>query len=263
MTRLFMVCIVMLITLSPVLMYAQNIPVFWATDAKVLFNQASLNFRDASLRANRNLGEFGITAIVPDRLKLKYTVETGFSGQDDFTPSGSFMVGPTEFGQAQQGTGGQTQASGAQQVAAATPNANKPVTLDWIVKPTHRIEATCLALNRTTPNLYPRFVAQRSDINVTATSQEATAGQQQKNDNEGLGWWFCGIGAELIVPLPSARLSISIAGAKDTLFVDASYYERMGQWGAVSVGAKHEELKFNKGDTLRNRAIYLTWEVAL
>jgi len=218
-------------------------PMFVMADARMVINRASLAWHEdqASLQSGRTLAEFGVTAVIPAKVRLKYSVTNSFSNQDEVIPSASFIIGATEFGKS---------SSNGQQ------DKPKPVTVGWTSGPVHRLEATCLGFNR---DIQPLLVVQRCAEYVTGMTQDT--GDQAKSDREDLFGWVWGIGAEMSIPGPYSRTSVRVAGSDRLLFIDASYLKAMSRWGALGFGYRHERVRFERGTTLQTEGFYLSTNI--
>lgn len=233
--------------LLPCLMAAQSTPIYqsalFSADVNPVFMRAAMSFadQDIALKVDQVLGEFGLTVAVPELLKFRYSLVTGFSANSESIPVGSFIVGVTEFGQAQQG-GGNTQ--------------NKPVLLDWRAGPEHRFEITTLG---TQSPLKPLIVARYPSFEFTATSTEKTGGQQ-KQDSETFRKFIAAAGIEYSFVNNNFRSGLKVAGSKEMFFGEASVSYRFASYGAATGGYTYESVEMDRG-RVRLSGLWLGGEV--
>ena len=221
----------------------------WTADAKAIFGRATINWHndEASLGANRTWGEFGINLVVPARWRLNYSVTTSLASTDSVVPVRSLIVGATDFGQAQGGSG-----------SGGSNSSSQPVSIDYTILPSHRFTLACLSFRN---ELHPVVMAEYAGISVNGVT---TSTGQQKRDNETFRSWFWGIGAEIAIPIPNARAMATITVGDKYLFADLSYYQRLTRWAypvELGVGWQHKTFKGERGNTLRVGGPYVGAEV--
>jgi hypothetical protein len=224
-------------------------PLLWTADARVIFGRAAINWHhdEASFVTSRTWGEFGVNVVAPIGWRLGYSVTTSIGGSDEVVPLNSLVVGATNFAQGGGGNGAGRTSSSSQQ--------NKPVSIDYTILPSHRFELACLSLRN---ELHPVIMAEYTGVSVTGVS---TTTGQQKRDSETFRSWFWGVGAEAIIPMASARGAATIAAGDKYLFVDMSYFQRVGGSVALGAGWQHKTFRGERGNTLRVGGPYLGAEV--
>ncbi len=225
--------------LLPGLIAAQSTPIYqpisFGVDVKPVLMRGSYSLadQDISLKTDRVLGEFGVTVAFPGLLRFRYSLVTGFSTNAEAIPTGSFLIGQTEFGQ-KQGSG-------------STASSNKPILLEWRAGPEHRFELTALA--RQSP-IKPLVVARYPSFELMATSMEQTGGQQ-KQDTENFRKFIAAAGAEYSFVNNNFRAGLKLAGSKEMFFGEASVGYRFvlyGQsYGQVTSGYTYESIELDKG----------------
>jgi hypothetical protein len=187
-----------------------------------------MNWHDdeMSLKGTATLGRFGVSAQL-NQIQLRYSLTTGFGMADTITPQSSLFVGLTNFGKDLTQTGQQQ-------------GQDKPVSVEWVMSPTSRIELSGPSLR----GLRPLVVSEWSSLTVTGVKDD---GGKPKTDSELLRGSFWGLGGEISVAGPGySRGTALVCGSDKYSFADLSYLQCFTENIAFRIGYQWRTLKFER-----------------
>lgn len=212
----------------------------WTVSADLLWTRPSINWHDdeLSLRSSQRLVLVGLQAESP-QLKLRYSLTTGFGMADTITPQAALFVGSTNLGKDPTQSGQQGQ--------------DKPVSLEWTMQPTSRIEVSGPFYR----GVRPLAVCEWSGLTMTGTKDD---NGKEKKDTETLQKTFMGLGAHADYSAGRTGGRALLVGSNGYLFGEVVCAYRVFQQCAITAGWQWRTLKFER-TTVRVNGGYAGVEV--